>query len=115
MSSDKKKVKNIFDTQSLPDKAGELFETLLERNAGTAVKLERILSFGAVTPEGEWYNQTWDEWVMVAMGEAILEYDNGEQIKLACGDHLLIPAHQRHRVAYTSTNCVWLALHLNAV
>ena len=112
MSSDKKKVKNIFDTQSLPDKAGELFETLLERNAGTAVKLERILSFGTVTPEGEWYNQLWDEWVMVAMGEAILEYDSGEQIKLACGDHLLIPARQRHRVAYTSTDCVWLALHL---
>ena len=114
MSQDKKPVQNIFDTQSLPDKAGELFETLLERNAGTTVKLERILSFGAITPEGEWYNQLWDEWVMIVMGEAILEYDCGEQIKLTCGDHLLIPAHQRHRVAYTSTDCVWLALHLNA-
>ena len=112
MKSKKKDIRNIFDTQSLPDKAGELFDTLLERKGeGKSFKLERIFSFGAITPEGEWYDQPWDEWVMIVMGEAVLEYSNGEKIAFLCGDHLLIPAHQRHRVAFTSPDCIWLALH----
>ena len=114
MSLNKNIVRNIFDTESLPDKAGELFDTLLERkNNGKELKLERIFSFGATTPEGEWYDQSWDEWVMVVMGEAVLEYGDGEKVTLSCGDHLLIPARQRHRVAFTSTDCVWLALHFD--
>ena len=105
-------VQNIFDTQSLPDKEGELFNTLLERKSGEkGFKLERIFSFGAATPEGDWYDQPWDEWVVIVMGNAILEYSGGEKTALSCGDHLLIPAHQRHRVAFTSTDCIWLALH----
>jgi len=32
---------------------------------------------------------------------------------ISSGDHLLLPAHLRHRVAYTSSGpgCVWLAVH----
>jgi cupin 2 domain-containing protein len=30
------------------------------------------------------------------------------------GDHLLIPAHCRHRVASVSGDAVWLALHADA-
>ena len=110
MKPNKTEIQNIFDTQSLPDKAGELFDTLLKRKS-KGLKLERIFSFGAITPEGEWYDQSWNEWVMIVMGKAVLEYDNGEKITLLCGDHLLIPAHLRHRVAFTSPDCIWLALH----
>ena len=115
MNSNKKIAQSIFDIQSLPGNSGELFDTLLERkNSGEKIRLERIFSFGATTPEGEWYDQPGDEWVMVVMGEAVLEYSNGDKTSLLCGDHLLIPAHQRHRVAFTSTDCVWLALHFGS-
>ena len=36
-------------------------------------------------------------------------------IKLTAGDYLFIPAHQKHRVEYTSSRppCIWLAVHGN--
>jgi cupin 2 domain-containing protein len=108
-------VRNIFETVSLPDIGGELFDTILERGElekGNGLKLERILSFGAATPKGKWYDQVWDEWVMVVLGEAVLAYKDGTQITLLGGDYLLIPAHTPHRVTHTTPDCVWLALHL---
>ena len=107
-------VKNIFETASLPDATGELSDTLLKRGElgkKGGLKLERILSFGAVTPDGEWYDQAWDEWVIVLLGEGALKLEDGTEITLLGGDYLLIPAHTRHRVTYTSPDCVWLALH----
>ena len=41
----------------------ELFETLAT-GAGS-IRVERIVSNGQVTPEGEWYDQDPDEWVVV--------------------------------------------------
>ena len=41
----------------------ELFETLAT-GAGS-IRVERIVSNGQVTPEGEWYDQDLDEWVVV--------------------------------------------------
>ena len=109
-------LKNIFDTSTLPDVESELFDTIIEqgelkKNGG--LKLERILSFGAVTPDGEWYDQPWNEWVMVALGQAALQFEEGQEITFRSGDYLFIPAHVRHRVTYTSPDCVWLALHLS--
>lgn len=40
--------------------------------------MERIVSNGQVTPEGEWYDQDLDEWVVVLEGEARLHYMDGE-------------------------------------
>ena len=49
---------------------------------------------------------------MLIQGAAVLEYENGEKIQLKAGDHLLIPAHSRHRVDFTSEDppCIWIAV-----
>ena len=102
---------NIFNLPApLPQK--ELFESLL---ANDNILIERIISTGQATPPGEWYEQNKDEWVVLLQGEAILAYEDGSQIKLSSGDYLLIPAQQKHRVAYTSSDppCIWLAIHGN--
>ena len=89
----------------------EVVETLVEA-AGCA--LERIVSQGQPTPPGEWYNQERDEWVVLLSGAARLRFE-GEAVErsLAPGDWLLIPAHTRHRVEWTTPDepTVWLALH----
>lgn len=100
---------NIFDIagRSLDR---ELFESLIETEQ---LLVERIISTGQTTPEGEWYDQPRDEWVLLLQGEAQLMYENGSAINLEVGDYLLIPAHQKHRVNYTSSEpaCIWLAIH----
>ena len=57
---------NLFGKipESLPE---ELFETLAE---SPDVKIERIVSRGQITPEGEWYDQSKDEWVVLLSGKA---------------------------------------------
>ncbi|MBE9009657.1 cupin domain-containing protein [Pseudanabaenaceae cyanobacterium LEGE 13415] len=100
---------NIFELpEELLDR--ELFEPLIETNQ---ILIERIISTGQTTPEGEWYDQPRDEWVLLLQGEAQLTYEDGTSIELKAGDYVLIPAHQRHRVSYTSSNpaCIWLAIH----
>jgi ParB-like chromosome segregation protein Spo0J len=49
----------------------------------------------------------------IARGEAELSYADDTKIKLKAGDYLLIPAHTKHRVEYTSVEpaCIWLAVH----
>ena len=52
------------DPAALPSPEGpERFETLALGSG--SVRDERIVSNGQVTPEGEWYDQDWDEWVVV--------------------------------------------------
>jgi cupin 2 domain-containing protein len=102
---------NIFDLpSSLPNK--ELFESLVSTDN---ILIERIISTGQVTPTGEWYDQEQDEWVILLQGEASLAYADGNHLKLTAGDYLFIPAHQKHRVEYTSSEppCIWLAVHGN--
>ncbi|MDJ0535792.1 MAG: cupin domain-containing protein [Xenococcaceae cyanobacterium MO_207.B15] len=102
---------NIFDLpSSLPNK--ELFESIVSTDN---ILIERIISTGQTTPPEEWYDQAKDEWVILLQGEAILSYADGSQIKLTAGDYLFIPAHQKHRVEYTSSEppCIWLAVHGN--
>jgi len=92
--------------------AGEVFETLAE--AGN-VRIERIVSNGEATPEGEWYDQGWDEWVLLLAGSAgVLLEGEGETRSLKPGDYLMIPARCRHRVAWTAPeqSTVWLAVHI---
>ncbi len=88
----------------------EIFEPLLETDQ---ILIERIISTGQTTPEGEWYDQPRDEWVLLLQGEAQLMYEDGMSIDLKTGDYLLIPAHRKHRVSYTSSDpaCIWLAIH----
>lgn len=90
----------------------ELFESILKR---APIRIERIISRGHITPEGQWYDQDVDEWVMLVQGKATILYEHGhESITLNAGDYVLIPAHTRHRVNWTppDTDTVWLAIHL---
>ena len=104
---------NIFDLpEPLPD--DEVFTDLI---SAEGVRIERIVSSGQTTEAGEWYDQDSDEWVLLIQGSAVLEYENGEKIRLNAGDHLLIPAHCRHRVDFTSEKppCIWIAVFGNLV
>lgn len=105
-------IMNSILTELPTDKEQEHFQDLLTR---PGVKLERIVTYGQVTPPGEWYDQAWDEWVMMVQGEAklLLEQD-AQLLHMKPGDHVLLPAHCRHRVEWTPEDqaTIWLALHL---
>lgn len=92
-----------------PGTPGDETTTTLIRNP--AFTLEQIVSRGAASPDGFWYDQDRDEWVLLLRGEAELSFESGETIRLTAGDPLLIPAHRRHRVDRTSEDAIWLALH----
>jgi cupin 2 domain-containing protein len=89
----------------------EIFTTLFEK---AGVKIERIASHGQASPEGFWYDQPQDEWVLLVKGSAVLEIADQPPITLKAGDHVAIPAHVRHRVASTSADALWLAVHLKS-
>ncbi len=101
-------VRNLFE--AIPGAEDELLTPLL---AGAGFRLEHIVSNGAVSAPGFWYDQEGAEWVALVQGRATLEFEDG-RLELKPGDSLLIPAHARHRVASTSADAVWLALHLRA-
>ena len=96
------------------DRPPELFTTLL---ASPHVRIERIISHGHASPPGFWYDQDEAEWVMVMRGSARLRIEGqAEPIELRPGEHLNIPAHQRHRVEWTTPNepTIWLAVFYSA-
>lgn len=101
---------NVF--AAIPETAAEeLFEDLLRR---PAFRIERIVSFGQASPEGFWYDQVGAEWVVVLRGRAGLELEGEVEIlELGPGDWIDLPAHRRHRVAWTAPDepTVWLAVH----
>ncbi|MEM8777809.1 MAG: cupin domain-containing protein [Cyanobacteria bacterium P01_G01_bin.49] len=100
---------NIFNLPNFLNHQ-ELFETIVSTKI---LKIERIISTGQITPKGIWYDQAQDEWVILLQGEAQLSYEDGSIINLKIGDYLLLKAHQKHRVEYTSIDppCIWLAIH----
>jgi len=104
-------IKNIL--ADLPDSPEEIFETLLEK---PGIRVERIISSGQATPQGEWYDQAGDEWVVLLSGSATLMIE-GEisPRRLSAGDYLLLPAGCRHRVEWTDpeVKSVWLAVHIS--
>jgi cupin 2 domain-containing protein len=100
---------NIFS--NVPDNLPE--EEFLKLAASDWVNIERIVSTGQQSPEGYWYDQENNEWVLVLAGRGVLEFADGRVVELKQGDYLNIPAHQKHRVKETSQNepTVWLAVH----
>ena len=101
---------NIF--HRLPDDRGiEHVDTLVNLDQG---RVERIVSFGQSSPEEGWYDQDHDEWVLVLRGHAKVAIEGTPvPIELKPGDYLKLPAHTRHRVAWTTPSeaTVWLAIH----
>ena len=89
-------------------------ETILHR---PDVRVERIVSHGHASPPGFWYDQAWDEWVMLVTGSAAVLIDGEATARELCvGDWLLLPARCRHRVEWTDPRgpTVWLAVHFEA-
>ncbi len=89
-------------------------EQIEELAASPNVRIERIVSRGHASPDGFWYDQDWHEWVTVLAGSAGVLFDGeAEPRTLRAGDHLVIPAHRRHRVAWTEAgrDTIWLAVH----
>jgi len=104
------KAHNLFN--GIPSKLhNELFNTLLEKDG---IEIERIVSDGQATPSGEWFDQGWDEWVLLVSGGATLLFeDEPVPVIMRPGDHIMIPAGCRHRVESTDTlqKTIWLAVH----
>jgi len=101
---------NIYSKVPHP-KDHEIFEMLV---ADRKFKIERIVSQGQATPQGEWLSQAHDEWVMVLKGAGRLKFRRGKRpITLKAGDYIFIPANTFHRVEWTSARVktIWLAVH----
>lgn len=104
-------INNFFKDlpSNLPD---ELFTPLLESDT---LRIERIVSHGHASPDGFWYDQDQDEWVIVIQGAARLSMD-GEIKELKTGDFINIPAHQKHRIEWTTPDqpTIWLVVFYGA-
>ncbi|SEA34462.1 cupin domain-containing protein [Paraburkholderia sartisoli] len=110
---------NLFDVSGLTAPTGpdERFDTLVDR---TGLRIERIVSTGQASPAGFWYDSPNEEWVLLIAGAAALEFEtpaeSGDIARphmMQPGDYVRIPAHCRHRVAWTHADepTFWLAVH----
>ncbi|MCK5323304.1 MAG: cupin domain-containing protein [Desulfobulbaceae bacterium] len=102
--------KNLF--QDIPGHLPkELVEVISESNN---VRIERIVSKGHSSPDGFWYDQEENEFVVLLKGRAKLLFE-GEQkvVIMKPGDYVEIKAHVKHRVDWTDPEeeTVWLAIH----
>jgi cupin 2 domain-containing protein len=95
--------------RGIPAQLPDELVTQLSRAGG--LRIERIVSRGHHSPEGFWYDQAEGEYVLLVAGEARLELESGE-LRLEPGDWVDIPAHVRHRVAWTAPDrdTIWLAV-----
>ena len=103
-------IQNVYG--AIPDNLPEeLFTDILKTNS---FRVERIVSHGHASPEGSWYNQETDEWVIVLEGAArVLFEGDTDAVELRPGSYVNIPAHKLHRVEWTAADqrTVWLAIH----
>ena len=101
-------LRSSLPARPLPD---EVVDLLVDR---PGLRIERIVSTGQATPEGQWYDQDGDELVLVVDGAARLHIE-GEATDRALseGDWILLPARCRHRVTWTRAEppTAWLAIH----
>lgn len=89
-------------------------EHFLELVSAQHVRVERIVSTGQATPDGEWLEQERAEFVTLLTGSAALRFDGeGAARVLRPGDYVTIPPRQRHRVDWTAKDqaSIWLAIH----
>jgi cupin 2 domain-containing protein len=102
---------NLFADVSATGAEHEEFTEIFAR---PGLKIERIISHGQASPAEFWYDQAWNEWVLVLSGSATLRFaDEPATRALAAGDYVFIPARKRHRVEATDPEqpTVWLAVH----
>ncbi|MGD0278851.1 MAG: cupin domain-containing protein [Smithella sp.] len=103
-------MKNLF--ADIPENLKEeLLQTLLQT---PCFHMEKIVSNGHCSPDGFWYDQDENEWVILLKGSAGLRFDGQKDVVvLKPGDYLHIDRHQKHRVEWTDPlrQTVWLAVH----
>ncbi|HEY4295155.1 MAG TPA: cupin domain-containing protein [Paraburkholderia sp.] len=112
-------VGNLFDGVVSADATGATTATNADEQVDTLVEqrgvtIERIVSTGQASPPGFWYDSPRAEWVVLLTGAATLEFEgDATPHPMRPGDHILIEAHSRHRVAWTSDSepSVWLAVY----
>jgi cupin 2 domain-containing protein len=105
-------IKNLF--AEIPANGCSENEDIREILARPGLKIERIVSHGQASAPDFWYDQPWNEWVIVLSGSAGLRFEDESGVRvLSSGDYLCIPAGTRHRVDWTSKTeaTVWLAVH----
>jgi cupin 2 domain-containing protein len=93
------------DVSALPEQIAVLVE-------GKRLRVERIVSQGHRSPDGFWYDQSEDEFVLLIAGSARLDIEGKETLELRPGAWVFIPAHVRHRVEWTdpALQTTWLAV-----
>lgn len=98
--------------KDIPEKLPEeLIDTLC---SDQNVVIERIVSRGQASPEGFWYDQEKNEFVLVIKGSAGIKIEDRDDIVvMKAGDYIEIGAHVKHRVEWTDSHfeTVWLAVH----
>ena len=102
---------NLFADVSAASAGEEAFSKIF---AQPGLKIERIVSQGQASPPEFWYDQAWNEWVIVLKGGATLQFEDEPATReLGEGDYVFIPARKRHRVEWTDPQqpTVWLAVH----
>jgi cupin 2 domain-containing protein len=105
------RVGNLYVDVSAGSSGEEAFSEIFAR---PGLKIERIISQGQASPPGFWYDQAWNEWVIVLKGSATLQFEDEPATRaLGAGDYVFIPARKRHRVEWTEPQqpTVWLAVH----
>jgi cupin 2 domain-containing protein len=103
---------NLF--ASIPAKLdAEVFSELLHDKH---IRIERIVSKGHTSPASGWYDQEENEWVLVLEGAGTILFADGRQVTLNKGDFLHIPAHEKHKVAWTDPDrlTIWLAVYYDS-
>lgn len=99
---------NIFEAIA-PRGTEEQIDILAQHGA---VRIERIVSHHHRSAPGFWYDQAVDEWVLIVKGSGTIAFEDGRRVMLQAGDHVLIPAHARHRVEDTDAPTIWIAVFM---
>jgi len=89
-------------------------EVMAELLSTPNLRIERIVSTGQASPANDWFDQDWNEWVILLRGRARLLLEGEPEARsLGPGDYVHILAHRHHRVLWTDPNqvTVWLAVH----
>lgn len=109
----KPSVRNLF--KCIPETLPEEWVQVLAQTSQT--RIERVVSQGHTSDPDFWYDQEEDEFVLLVSGQARLAFaDESDEVTLDAGDWLIIPAHCRHRVAWTDpkVETVWLTVFMSS-
>lgn len=107
MAPSKPVFSNFFDNVPLGSKE-EAFDVLVKNEKCT---VERIVSEGQTS--ADWYDQDETEFCCVLRGAADLLFEGSERpVRMNPGAWVLIPAHAKHKVTWTSDSepTIWMAV-----